>query len=141
MDYKEMYEEALERASGFHKAFVSGQNYAAVDIKTSYESIFPELKEPEDEGERIRKALLDFFTHFTTNTFEYYENISNAEVAAWLKSLRPQPKQEWSEEDEKCLGIAILALSHPYDCDGKYDREHAINWFKSLKQRIGENEL
>jgi len=55
-----------------------------------------------------------------------------------LKKIERQGEQEnagWSEDDEEALGIAILALSKPYECDGKYDRERAINWLKSIKQR------
>jgi len=54
------YDEALEQARRFHKAFVSEYNYPAVDIKASYEAIFPELKESEDE--RIRKEIIEFIT-------------------------------------------------------------------------------
>ncbi len=40
---------------------------------------------------------------------------------------------EWSEEDEKAIGIIKSALKHPYDMDGKWDRQFALDWLESLK--------
>lgn len=64
----------------------------------------------------------------------------------WLKSLKdkvqpqPQPKQDWSEEDEHTLqGVideiqANKSQAPDYDFE-TYDR--FLSWLKSLKQRIG----
>ena len=48
----------------------------------------------------------------------------------WIKSLkeRVQPKQEWSEEDEKIFNGIILRCK-------KYGHQEQIDWLKSLKQR------
>ena len=49
------------------------------------------------------------------------------------KSLRPQPKNEWSEEDERIYrGIHNLIYSTPY-CDS---RNELSDWLKSLKERV-----
>jgi hypothetical protein len=56
----------------------------------------------------------------------------------WLKSLKTkvQPKQEWSEEDEKMLADACIMLDW-YQGNNWWKAQHIKNWFKSLKQRIG----
>ena len=52
----------------------------------------------------------------------------------WLKSIKPQPKNEWSEEDERIL----LRLIAHFDWHGdtrftKEDCQEATNWLKSLR--------
>ena len=53
MDYEKAYKEALERAKYLKE---NTDSVGAKDISYSYEYIFPELKESEDE--RIRKELI-----------------------------------------------------------------------------------
>ena len=87
------YDEAFEKAKKWHKAFVMGQNYPAADIKVSYEAIFPELKESEDE--RIRKEIIGFI-YDKTDTYELREK-SNSWLA-WLEKLKePKDKGEISD--------------------------------------------
>ena len=56
----------------------------------------------------------------------------------WLKSLKvrvqPQPKEEWSEDDEYYYGIIQYIINDDYV--GKTDKKNANNWFKSFKDRI-----
>ena len=65
----------------------------------------------------------------------------------WLKSLKdrvqPQPKQEWSEDDEQILqdiiyNIRIEATKHLPSplTNGKAAYQRDINWLESLKDRI-----
>lgn len=68
-------------------------------------------------------------------------------VLDWLKSLKdrvsPQPKQEWSEEDEYTLNETIQHLKELIEidktkhcaCDVQY-YQRDIDWLKSLKQRM-----
>ena len=58
-----------------------------------------------------------------TNDVRYVKN--------WLKSLRPQPKQEWSEEDEKNLKLAYDLLVNGVEADRRYPK--LISWLKSLR--------
>ena len=60
----------------------------------------------------------------------------------WLKSLRdrvqPQPKQEWSEEDETKMRAALAFIKSEFPKNGDEEiMEGTIEWLKSLKQRIG----
>lgn len=54
----------------------------------------------------------------------YYNKLNEAQK--WLKSLRPQPKQEWSEEDEKIYNKALDAIYYK-DCNEKDDVISALN--------------
>lgn len=53
----------------------------------------------------------------------------------WLKSLknRVQPKQEWSEEDERMYQSALWHVKNSCGNQGKTSGEYAVyNWLKSL---------
>ena len=51
----------------------------------------------------------------------------------WLKSLKPQPKQEWSEEDDTTLSNLIWAIKE--DMVLADDRDKYVNWLKFIKER------
>ena len=58
----------------------------------------------------------------------------------WLKSLkdRVQPKQEWNEEDNKWINSLIETFKDPYFIGFDQLKSYgAIDWLKSLKERIG----
>lgn len=64
----------------------------------------------------------------------------DAEIA-WLKSLRPQPKPEWSKEDESMLNLIItdVRLGQPkcgVGTDEWNARSKAVRWLKSLPERF-----
>jgi hypothetical protein len=56
---------------------------------------------------------------------------------SWLKSIRPQPKQEWSEEDEKGLADALWCCGRAVDTARDENEmgncSYAENWLKSLR--------
>ena len=53
----------------------------------------------------------------------------------WIKSLkdrvRPQPKQEWSKDDEYYRNIIMYCLNG--ECVGNADKKNAVLWLKSLR--------
>ena len=53
------------------------------------------------------------------------------ELFSWLKSIRPQPKQEWGEEDENYLNTTIAYLKDANEF--KKTAEKCITWLKSLR--------
>lgn len=69
MDYKELYEQALERASKL---------YGAGTITESLSYVFPELKENEDE--RIRKTLIRYMASVID-----IDGIKGKDIIAWLE--------------------------------------------------------
>ena len=79
MDYKEKYEQALERAKKIH-------NQTEFDYeKGMMEEIFPELKESEDE--KIRKWLIDWAK--AVNWSEQF-TVTKEQVLAWLEKQGEQ---------------------------------------------------
>ena len=79
MDYEKKYKEALERAKSFELP----------EYKNIMVSIFPELRESEEE--RIRKALiqgfnecLDSSSHYPKNAQKYWHGIAIEDILAWL---------------------------------------------------------
>ena len=61
----------------------------------------------------------------------YKEPVDKYLVKKWLKSLKPQQKQEWSVQDEAFLGDAIYAAKNTYS--EKCGQEELIDWLKSFK--------
>ena len=63
--------------------------------------------------------------------------VSKDEVISWLKSLRPQPKQEWSEEDEQLLGfIYDLLADSLWNSRYAMSRDECLDRLTSLRQRL-----
>lgn len=60
--------------------------------------------------------------------FPEHSKLSVGEIVKRLKSLRPQPKPEWSEEDEKMLRTIISDGSRGVELDSKQ-----ISFLKSLR--------
>lgn len=86
IDYKEKYEQALERAKYYHDR----------DNIQFLENIFQELKG--SEGERIRKELLDF----CKNRAEKYSNDPKYKnISAWISWLEKQGICECTKFTEK----------------------------------------
>ena len=57
----------------------------------------------------------------------------------WMQNIRdrvqPQPKQEWSEEDERFLCKCLGALGNPNYCYEDGELECMRNWLKSLRPK------
>ena len=86
-DYKKLYEDALERA---RKLYDSSEYVCEMD---SYATIFPELKESEDE--RIRKELMDYI-------IIYRDSIEEEEFKSWLAWLEKQGLQNLANSAKTC---------------------------------------
>ena len=101
------------------------------------------------EDEKIYNLLYEEYKNIAhySHSREKAEDIPG-EVLGWLKSIkgRIQPKQEWSEEDEKMIGNIrrIIAQDAFYndavDVNGELCEKMYIdadNWLKLLKDRVG----
>lgn len=77
--YEQKYKEALEKAKLMIDDLRKGEDILAV---SDLESMFPELKESEDE--RIRKALINGFNKFDKSAV-WYNGITNGQILAWLE--------------------------------------------------------
>ena len=151
------YESALERCRKLYNEAKANEYTSDME---DYETIFPELKESEDE--RIRKEILSFCQNRADNypNDPKYANIGN--WISWLEKQAQKPaiemktpeeslgidsdtynkivddcllgeqKPAWSEEDETVLDNLIYALSN--DRIGN-SRDEYVNWLKSLKPK------
>jgi len=119
------YDEALEKAKKYH------EEYWQVDAKDITETLFPQLRESEDE--RIRTEIISAL-EFANDGGIYDKHI------AYLEKQKEQKPAEWSEEDERMLSRcekSIESSKQFADSDTfKKAKDNEIDWlenrFKSL---------
>jgi hypothetical protein len=93
MDYEKKYKEALERAKYCLTTDMDDSGHWAV------KHIFPELKESEDDDERIRTGLINGFneclknSQYPKNAQKYWHNIKIENILAWLEKQSDKDKQ------------------------------------------------
>lgn len=90
-------------------------------------------KEWSEENEHWRQKAIDFMKH--PDLIKAMPTLAKNTID-WLKSLKSQPKQKWSEEDKRTLQGIIGEIEankyHAPDCDlATYD--WFLSWLKSLK--------
>lgn len=83
IDYEKKYKEALERAKDVHTYYCDDR-----DQLRKIESIFPELKESEDE--RIRKELIEHIKANKEADFILFKKFSPNDIIAWLEKQDKQ---------------------------------------------------
>lgn len=85
------------------------------------------------EDEKVRKELLDFCKNRAEkySNDPKYKNISA--WITWLKSLRPQPKQKWREEDSAMVEDIVKNLKKLQLQMPNYRVELQMRWLKSLR--------
>ena len=124
------YDEALTKA----RNIVNSINVGLIG-KDSFEAVFPELKESEDEN--IRKDLIQWINEFPDTIWRsHYKR----DILAWLEKQGEQ-KHAWSKEDEEHLNSIISDIKTDM---GAYTRSQevidiyndGISFLKSLKERI-----
>ena len=91
MNYEKKYKEALERARGAHNSAKSDKENGITDKITEYtiqltETIFPELKESEDE--KMRKSII-----YALQNGGFYDNDKTDEAIAWLEKQGDKDSQ------------------------------------------------
>jgi len=96
-NYKEKYEQALERAK-YLKENTDG--VGAKDVSRCFEEIFPELKESDDE--KIRKTLKSFFDSEISDygNVEWRNGIRYGEIVSWLEKQGEQSHCNGEVNDE-----------------------------------------
>lgn len=103
------------------------------DLKVGVE-LKEQLAEWSDKDESYLQTVIDEMEANKKEAWEY-EHKKYDTIILWLKSLRPQPKQEWSEEDKTHLGWIIECFdSWKYQVPEFADQyQSAINFLKSLR--------
>lgn len=99
--YEQKYKEALERAKAMIK--VAANQDEAIGFANT---IFPELKESEDE--KIRKALINVFA--THKDYEMFFGVSVADILAWLEK-QGKKNSVTTEEEEKVREQVVYAIN------------------------------
>lgn len=92
-----------------------------------------ENKKPEwgDKDENFMHDTLGNLTELKDRYGEGYGNVGKC--IDWLKSLKPQLKNEWSKEDERVRNTALSFL-YEFKRKGYENAVECIDWLKSLKQ-------
>ena len=123
-------EEKLKEAKRLYKTATPDQKYVL-------ESLFPELKESEDD--KIRKWLIDWAK--AVNWSEQF-TVTKEQVLAWLEKQGKQKSIGWKDSDEKYLFWALLSIQKDIAASeingvNTKDLNDCVKWLYSLKQRIG----
>ena len=106
------------------------------------ETIFPQLKESEDE--KIRKAILELVkqsSHILNpmnqkSMIAWLEKQGSQNLANSAKTCKDEQNPAWSEEDENKLKVVISFVNSNPAEDPFYDKGCLKDWLKSLKFRI-----
>ena len=117
MNYEQKYKEALEKLRAFHRDYKNISHL--VDVKGELESIFPELKESEDE--RIRKEIIQ---SIQDNMCVIHKD----KCIAWLEKQANIPHFTFDD---------ILALQCAMKATEKADNE-LYEQLKSLHDRLND---
>ena len=136
------YDEALKRAKNTIEV-----NQTIPDIVECVESLFPELKESEDE--RIRKELIEQVVYIVPNNDEvdsegnvlstYQKRIDK--YRAWLEKQGGQKPVEWSEEDKVILnniiwGVHMKSIKPLDEMEDRSKYKKYEDFLKSLPARF-----
>lgn len=117
MNYEEKYKQALETVQ---EILSSGADLIRIKrLKLRLQSVFPELKESEDE--RIRKTIIRFFKDNYPNETEMYDgSVTVGKALAWLEKQgeKIDAIENFDTEFEKqvsCLIASAINMEHEYN--------------------------
>ena len=96
MDYKEKYENALERARELKNKL---EKNCSLATPTGIESIFPELA---SEDDKIRNEILSVIRQFDNDSFLCGKNYDYKKWIAWLEKQDPKKIEKELEKAYKC---------------------------------------
>lgn len=91
-----------------------------------------------EEDERIRQDIENLI-HFALedgSAVSPAANTTKEGAISWIQSIKPQPKQEWSEEDEEMCQETIDWFEKkcfPYALENDNPARESIKWLKSLR--------
>jgi len=124
-DYEKSYKAVLQTATQWIKDGCTDKE------KICLESVFPELRESEDE--RIRKELIGHCKDLVRMNKDDKVMLSIYEPwLTWLEKQKEQKPAEWSEEDEQYLLVCKNALQK-YQRTDQWDASFISAW---LEERL-----
>ena len=135
-------EEAIKILKDFH------DESALFSVRTALETLYPELKESEDE--KVRKALIEMVRDRTGDELWVDYNVHKEEVLTWLEKQGEQKPIEWDADDDDKFFFLKARLKDYEDCI-IYDEELSecqkhnvrettkefLEWLDSIKERMG----
>jgi len=129
MDYKEKYEQALERAK---KLYEQGT------ITESLGYVFPELQESKDE--RIRNFLIDFIKICTWTEKKDQGWPSREDCLAWLeKQSEKKPAEDAKALDaDKVIEWLKITINERAENYGVYNETRLILSYNSIEDLIND---
>ena len=132
--FEKKYNEALERARALWREAIE-KEYVD-DYLKDYETIFPELRESEDE--RIRKELINFILYKAKGVSEEQEHswVTYLEKQKEQKPTNSEKPKEWSEEDVAMIKRVIERIEAEIQYGDALTMAYGnqeIAWLKSLR--------
>ena len=94
-----------EKARAYDEALKVAEKYHNGTLKDVMETIFPELKESEDE--RIRKAIIEHFEGSHSSMYPY-KGFIKEQILAWLERQGEQKPAEFDDTNAKRMFIKAL---------------------------------
>lgn len=94
MDYEKKYKNALNWIESIYPSMSSEQQMEA-------EGVFPELAESEDE--RIRKALIENFSHIAFSEWGAIEAMRVSDIVAWLEKQGDTDKASYDDAEKNII--------------------------------------
>ena len=137
MDYEKAYKEALKTVQ---EILSSGSDSIMMSrLKLRLQSVFPELKESDDEI--TRKSLILYLENKrkVQEEAKYYQGVEGFE--RWIAWLEKQGKPKWTKEDEIGSDETIELLEYFINYAPEFRKpsiKRSIDWLNSLKQRMEE---
>ena len=106
-----------------------------IDYMLSLKERIEDMQKPVEWSEKDKQMLeetLYFINEYQKSNRCTDENGMQNSVSCenWLESLKPQPKQEWTDEDKENLGL-IIEVIKTFTKGDSYKKQ--IDWLKSLK--------
>ena len=116
-------EEAIKILKDFH------DESALFSVRTALETLYPELKESEDE--RIRKGLINYFNHHK-NGINIFYGIKGDDILAWLEKQGDSPIK-WNKNTKDCkpkVSHSVLMKTTHGIAEGEWQGEqwHQYRW-------------
>ncbi len=124
MDYEKKYKEALSRAKELMSRCVHNSDYETIIYRAEdIESIFPELKESEDE--KIKEDLIQWINEFPDTIWRghYKKGIIawlekqgnksvNIDIESMLSSYKQRLKSQGGVENSPIVNMCLTAFRH-----------------------------
>lgn len=125
-------QEAIKILKEFH------DTSALFSVRTALETVFPELKEDEDELEWLKQFIQEEVDSLSIDIRDNEDQFRLKMLKRSLEWLEKQGEKKpvWNEKDDGYKLVALSAFLNYYDEENPL-RKCLINWLKSLKQRMG----